>query len=131
MKKHIAGINRIVQETISSEYQYGINDCNIFIIKVIDKFTGSNHLERAYGKYDTLRKGMNLLKKNGYNTIGEFVAEHSEEVTRPIFGDIYIDEHNASLILHNNTWLEFNHETQEFKISRFNETKGKLYRIRK
>lgn len=131
MKKNISRLNRIVLNTIDTPYAYGTNDCNILVIKVIDLFCGTQYLDIAYGKYDTIRKGINLLKRNGFMSIEELVLKHADEVTTPIFGDIWIDGLNTSLILHNHTWIALDHENLEFKVERFTEQKGKFYRIRK
>lgn len=129
MKMH--KIVALVDDAVSKPYEYGTNDCNIIVLKLLDLMVGTDYLSLAEGKYKTLQGGLRLFKKNDFKDLEDMVSRHCEVVDRPILGDIYLNGINASVFLHN-TMLQINYEHNQFYVSQIpEELEGKIYRIRK
>lgn len=85
---------KICEDSLSNPYQYGVNDCNIVCLRVVDYYTGSNWSQIA--KYKTFRTGIKQLKELGFESTSDIVKSVSEQVEFPIDGDIWIDPTNSN-----------------------------------
>lgn len=131
MRSKLSKIVEITDETISKQYEIGSNDCNILILRHLDTMTGSNYAVLAIGQYTTIKDGYKLFKKNGFANIEDVVKTHCTEVDVPIFGDIYINGINASIVL-NGTYLQVDHNNNTFSnVPLPKDLEGTFYRINK
>lgn len=124
-------INKIVdicQDALNTPYQLGKNDCNILVLKVIDLICSTEYVKMC--KYDTLRKGRNILKKLGVESTFELIEKYIEEVEFPIPGDIWIDEDDSTVmsVYISNRILVVDEEHTHFELDF--PTDGKFYRVR-
>ncbi|GAB6015556.1 MAG: hypothetical protein Lm2023SU_19140 [Serratia ureilytica] len=124
-------INKIVdicQDALNTPYQLGKNDCNILVLKVIDLICSTEYVKMC--KYDTLRKGRNILKKLGVESTFELIEKYIEEVEFPIPGDIWIDEDDSTVmsVYVSNRILVVDEQHTHFELDF--PTDGKFYRVR-
>ncbi|WP_431712688.1 DUF6950 family protein [Serratia marcescens] len=124
-------INKIVdicQDALNTPYQLGKNDCNILVLKVIDLMCSTEYVKMC--KYDTLRKGRNILKKLGVESTFELIEKYLEEVEFPIPGDIWIDEYDSTVmsVYVSNRILVVDEQHTHFELDF--PTDGKFYRVR-
>ncbi|MFA4102737.1 ornithine carbamoyltransferase [Serratia nevei] len=125
-------INKIVdicQDALQQPYQLGKNDCNILVLKVIDLMCSTEYVKMC--KYDTLRKGRNILKKLGVESTFELIEKYLEEVEFPIPGDIWIDEYDSTVmsVYVSNRILVVDEQHTHFELDF--PTDGKFYRVRR
>ncbi|HIF6677117.1 TPA: DUF6950 family protein [Serratia marcescens] len=123
-------INKIVdicQDALNTPYQLGKNDCNILVLKVIDLMCSTEYVKMC--KYDTLRKGRNILKKLGVESTFELIEKYLEEVEFPIPGDIWIDDDITVMSVYvSNRILVVDEQHTHFELDF--PTDGKFYRVR-
>lgn len=117
------------EEVISKPYELGTNDCNIIVVRAIDILCDTEYTPIAYGKYSTVKDGLNIFTDNGFDDLEALVAKHGVITEFPVIGDIMIDNLNASIVL-NDVVLAVNHTTKQFEIKRLSDFKDKVfYRI--
>lgn len=123
-------IIKIIQEAIDNPYQYGTNDCNIIVLKIIDLINGTTTLSKR--KYKTIKQGIAGLNKQGWNHTGEIVKAYCDEVQHTIDGDIWLDPDNPLImaLVASNRILGVNKEHNGFELQ-YKPTNGKYYRVRK
>ncbi|WP_439069245.1 ornithine carbamoyltransferase [Serratia nevei] len=124
-------INKIVdicKDALNTPYQLGKNDCNILVLKVIDLMCSTEYVKMC--KYDTLRKGRNILKKLGVQSTFELIEKYLEQVEFPIPGDIWIDEDDSTVmsVYVSNRILVVDEQHTHFELDF--PTDGKFYRVR-
>lgn len=124
-------INKIVDichDALQQPYQLGKNDCNILVLKVIDLMCSTEYVKMC--KYETLRKGRNILKKLGVNSTFELIEKYIEEVEFPIPGDIWVDEDDSTVmsVYVSNRILVVDELHTQFTLDF--PTDGKFYRVR-
>jgi len=130
MRNKIHKIVEIADQTVSTPYVIGQNDCNILVLKVLDLLCNTNYAEKATG-YTSIKEGLKIFKEHGYDDLEALVQEHCSVVETPILGDIYIDGIQASIFLHE-TYIEVDHERHVFQnVHTPKDLKGKIYRINK
>lgn len=98
--KNIINIIKITEEAINTPYEIGKNDCNIIVLKLLDKVCGTEYEKLAVGQYTSITAGKKLFKENGFKNLEDIIKRHCDEVETPIYGDIWIDGLNASIFLH-------------------------------
>lgn len=119
------------EEVLSKPYELGSNDCNIIVVKAIDILCDTNYTPIAYGKYSTVKDGLQIFKDNGFECLEHLVSKHGVITAFPVIGDIMIDNLNASIVL-NDCVLAVNHTTKNFEVKRLSEFKDKVfYKIKK
>jgi len=70
---------------------YGVNDCHIMVLTVIDMITGSNYREEIYQKYTTPTAGRKYARENcSFPTLLGLCKEKGTLVNEPLDGDIII-----------------------------------------
>lgn len=123
-------IIKIIQDAIDNPYQYGTNDCNLIVLKIIDLINGTTILSKR--KYKTIKQGIAGLNKQGWNHTGEIVEAYCDEVQHTIDGDIWLDPDNPLImaLVASNRILGVNKEHNGFELQ-YKPTKGKYYRVRK
>lgn len=119
------------EEVLSKPYELGSNDCNIIVVKAIDILCDTDYTPIAYGKYSTVKDGLQIFKDNGFECLEHLVSKHGVITAFPVIGDIMIDNLNASIVL-NDCVLAVNHTTKNFEVKRLSEFKDKVfYKIKK
>ncbi|MGC0802077.1 hypothetical protein WKH50_19255 [Pantoea agglomerans] len=130
MMKNIIHIIKTTEEAINTPYEIGTNDCNIIVLKLLDRICGTEYEKLAVGQYTSITAGKKLFKKNGFKNLEDMVKRHCVEVDTPIYGDVYIDGLNASIFLHG-SYIEVDHELHKFKSVQVPAgLTGKIYRIK-
>ncbi|MDS0532492.1 ornithine carbamoyltransferase [Klebsiella quasipneumoniae] len=123
-------VYNIAQETLSKPYEYGVNDCNILALRVLDHIAGTEWSTIA--KYKSIRTGYNLLKKLGYENTIDIIKEYADEVTHGIDGDIWVNDNDkmslALVMSHRLVCVNDSHTG--FELRQMNK-QGTYYRIRK
>ena len=62
-------IINIIQYAIDNPYQFGTNDCNIIVLKLIDLINGTTALSNR--QYTSVKEGIAGLNKEGWNHTGK------------------------------------------------------------
>ncbi|EOY9201550.1 ornithine carbamoyltransferase, partial [Serratia marcescens] len=97
-------------------------------LKIIDLMCSTEYVKMC--KYDTLRKGRNILKKLGVESTFELIEQYIEEVEFPIPGDIWVDDYESSImsVYISNRILVVDEQHTHFELDF--PTDGKFYRVR-
>ena len=122
-------IIKIIQGSLDNPYQYGTNDCNLTVLKLIDLIAGTTLSVR---EYTSVKEGIAGLKKDGYEHTGEVVLKYCDEVKYTIDGDIWLDPDNPLImaVVASNRIVAVNEEHTGF-VLKPKPTDGKYYRVRK
>lgn len=120
---------KIIQYSIDNPYQFGDNDCNLIVLRIIDLFAGTSLSIR---EYTSVKEGIAGLNKEGWNHTGEIVEAYCDEVTHVIDGDIWLDPDNPLImaVVVSGRVLGVNDEHNGFVLQPIPK-KGKYYRVRK
>ncbi|WP_312633527.1 DUF6950 family protein [Pseudescherichia sp.] len=120
---------KIIQYSIDNPYQFGDNDCNLIVLRIIDLFAGTSLSIR---EYTSVKEGIAGLNKEGWNHTGEIVEAYCDEVTHVIDGDIWLDPDNLLImaVVVSGRVLGVNDEHNGFVLQPIPK-KGKYYRVRK
>ncbi|WP_312282567.1 DUF6950 family protein [Pseudescherichia sp.] len=120
---------KIIQYSIDNPYQFGNNDCNLIVLRIIDLFAGTSLSIR---EYTSVKEGIAGLNKEGWNHTGEIVEAYCDEVTHVIDGDIWLDPDNPLImaVVVSGRILGVNDEHNGFVLQPIPK-KGKYYRVRK
>lgn len=120
---------KIIQYSIDNPYQFGDNDCNLIVLRIIDLFAGTSLSIR---EYTSVKEGISGLNKEGWNHTGEIVEAYCDEVTHVIDGDIWLDPDNPLImaVVVSGRVLGVNDEHNGFVLQPIPK-KGKYYRVRK
>lgn len=120
---------KIIQYSIDNPYQFGDNDCNLIVLRIIDLFAGTLLSIR---EYTSIKEGIAGLNKEGWNHTGEIVEAYCDEVTHVIDGDIWLDPDNPLImaVVVSGRVLGVNDEHNGFVLQPIPK-KGKYYRVRK
>jgi len=120
---------KIIQYSIDNPYQFGDNDCNLIVLRIIDLFAGTSLSIR---EYTSVKEGIAGLNKEGWNHTGEIVEAYCDEVTHVIDGDIWLDPDNPLImaVVVSGRILGVNDEHNGFVLQPIPK-KGKYYRVRK
>ncbi|MCR4457049.1 ornithine carbamoyltransferase [Pseudescherichia sp. L3] len=120
---------KIIQYSIDTPYQFGDNDCNLIVLRIIDLFAGTSLSIR---EYTSVKEGIAGLNKEGWNHTGEIVEAYCDEVTHVIDGDIWLDPDNLLImaVVVSGRVLGVNDEHNGFVLQPIPK-KGKYYRVRK
>lgn len=120
---------KIIQYSIDNPYQFGNNDCNLIVLRIIDLFAGTSLSIR---EYTSVKEGIAGLNKEGWNHTGEIVEAYCDEVTHVIDGDIWLDPDNPLImaVVVSGRVLGVNNEHNGFVLQPIPK-KGKYYRVRK
>lgn len=123
-------IIKIIQDAIDNPYEFGTNDCNLIVLRMIDLINGTTTL--ADREYTTVKEGIAGLQKEGWNHTGEIVEAYCDEVQHTIDGDIWLDPDNPLImaLVASGRVLGVNQDHTGFELQP-KPTKGKYYRIRK
>ncbi|AZP43006.1 ornithine carbamoyltransferase [Rahnella aquatilis] len=123
-------IIKIIQDAIDNPYEFGTNDCNLIVLRMIDLINGTTTL--AEREYTTVREGIAGLNKEGWNHTGEIVEAYCDEVQHTIDGDIWLDPDNPLImaLVASGRVLGVNQDHTGFELQ-YKPTKGKYYRVRK
>lgn len=124
------GIIKIVQDALDNEYKFGVNDCNIIVLRVIDLIANTEWSKIA--EYKNVKAGIKQLNTLGFNSTQDIVTQHCDEVSIVIDGDIWLDPENPLLmgVMVSGRLLGVNEEHNGFVL--INKPKdGKFYRTRK
>ena len=120
---------KIIQYSIDNPYQFGDNDCNLIVLRIIDLFAGTSLSIR---EYTSIKEGIAGLNKEGWNHTGEIVEEYCDEVTHVIDGDIWLDPDNTLImaVVVSDRVLGVNEDHNGFELQP-KPTNGTYYRVRK
>jgi len=120
---------KIIQYSIDNPYQFGDNDCNLIVLRIIDLFAETSLSIR---EYTSVKEGIEGLNKEGWNHTGEIVEAYCDEVTHVIDGDIWLDPDNPLImaVVISGRVLGVNDEHNGFVLQPIPK-KGKYYRVRK
>lgn len=123
-------IIKIIQDAIDNPYEYGKNDCNLIVLRMIDLINGTTTL--ADREYTTIKEGIAGLQKDGWEHTGEVVEQYCDEVQYTIDGDIWLDDDNPLImsLVASNRILVVNDNHTGF-VLQHKPTNGKYYRVRK
>ncbi|MGA6742505.1 DUF6950 family protein [Escherichia coli] len=126
-------VYEICKNALEQPYQYGQNDCNILVLKVLDHRAGTDWAIIA--DYDSLLSGVKQLNDLGFESTQDIVLQYSDEVTHQIDGDIWLSEDNplnmGVVISNRMIGIDIDDEEhKEFKLIPLPEN-GKCYRVRK
>nr|WP_314523134.1 ornithine carbamoyltransferase [uncultured Rahnella sp.] len=123
-------IIKIIQDAIDNPYEFGTNDCNLIVLRMIDLINGTTTL--AEREYTTVKEGIAGLNKEGWNHTGEIVEAYCDEVQHTIDGDIWLDPDNPLImaLVASDRVLGVNQDHTGFELQ-YKPTKGKYYRVRK
>jgi hypothetical protein len=123
-------IIKIIQDAIDNPYEFGTNDCNLIVLRMIDLINGTTTL--AVREYTTVKEGIAGLNKEGWNHTGEIVEAYCDEVQHTIDGDIWLDPDNPLImaLVASGRVLGVNQDHTGFELQ-YKPTKGKYYRVRK
>lgn len=114
------------EQVLSKPYELGTNDCNIIVVRAIDILCDTEYTSIAYGKYTTVKDGLQIFKDNGFEDLEDLVSKHGTITEFPVIGDIMIDNINASIVL-NDCVLAVNHTTKQFEVKRLSEFRSKVF----
>lgn len=114
------------EEVLSKSYELGTNDCNIIVVRAIDILCDTEYTSIAYGKYTTVKDGLQIFKDNGFEDLEDLVSKYGTITEFPVIGDIMIDNINASIVL-NDCVLAVNHTTKQFEVKRLSEFRNKVF----
>lgn len=114
------------EQVLSKPYELGTNDCNIIVVRAIDILCDTEYTSIAYGKYTTVKDGLQIFKDNGFEDLEDLVSKHGTITEFPVIGDIMIDNINASIVL-NDCVLAVNHTTKQFEVKRLSEFRNKVF----
>ncbi|MDF2784221.1 MAG: ornithine carbamoyltransferase [Pantoea eucrina] len=119
----------IIQYALDNPYEFGTNDCNIMVMRMVDLIAGTNTADR---KYSNSKEGIKSLKADGYAHTGEIVLKYCDEVEFTIDGDVWLDDENPLImgIVASNRLVGINEEHNKFILTPKPST-GKYYRVRK
>ena len=122
-------IYKIIQDSLDNPYQYGTNDCNLTVLKIIDAVAGTTLSVR---EYSTVKEGIAGLQKDGFEHTGEVVKKYCDEVKYTIDGDIWLDPDNPLImaLVASDRIVAVNEEHTGF-VLKPKPTDGKYYRVRK
>lgn len=126
-------VYEICKNAIEQPYQYGQNDCNILVLKVLDQRAGTDW--SIIADYDSLLRGVKQLNELGFESTQDIILQYSDEVTHQIDGDIWLSEDNplnmGVVISNRMIGIDIDDEEyKEFKLIPLPEN-GKYYRVRK
>ncbi|WP_421670305.1 DUF6950 family protein [Rahnella sp. EDr1-12] len=123
-------IIKIIQDAIDNPYEFGTNDCNLIVLRMIDLINGTTTL--AGREYTTVKEGIAGLNKEGWNHTGEIVEAYCDEVQHTIDGDIWLDPDNPLImaLVASGRVLGVNQDHTGFELQH-KPTTGKYYRVRK
>lgn len=123
-------IMNIIQTAIDSPYQFGTNDCNIIVLRLIDLINGTTTLSDR--QYTSVKEGITGLNKEGWNHTGEIVEAYCKPVQHVIDGDIWLDPDNplimAVVVSGRVLGVTADHDGFELQPK---PTEGTYYRVRK
>ncbi|EFJ2921977.1 ornithine carbamoyltransferase [Escherichia coli] len=133
MEIQIMDVYEICKNALEQPYQYGQNDCNILVLKVLDHRAGTDW--SIIADYDSLLSGVKQLNELGFESTQDIVLQYSDEVTHQIDGDIWLSEDNplnmGVVISNRMIGIDIDDEEhKEFKLIPLPEN-GKYYRVRK
>ncbi|EEY4021941.1 ornithine carbamoyltransferase [Escherichia coli] len=133
MEIQIMDVYEICKNAIEQPYQYGQNDCNILVLKVLDQRAGTDW--SIIADYDSLLRGVKQLNELGFESTQDIILQYSDEVTHQIDGDIWLSEDNplnmGVVISNRMIGIDIDDEEyKEFKLIPLPEN-GKYYRVRK
>jgi len=114
------------EQVLSKPYELGTNDCNIIVVRAIDILCDTEYTSIAYGKYTTVKDGLQIFKDKGFEDLEDLVSKHGTITEFPVIGDIMIDNINASIVL-NDCVLAVNHTTKQFEVKRLSEFRNKVF----
>lgn len=129
-RERIKHILALAEEVLSTQYELGTNDCNIFVVRAIDILCDTEYAPIAYGKYSTVQDGLKIFTDNGFDDLEALVATHGVITEYPVIGDVMIDNLNASIVL-NDVILAVNHTTKQFEVKRLTEFRDKVFYVLK
>lgn len=123
-------IMKIIQTSLDEPYEYGKNDCNLVVLKMIDLINGSTTL--SIREYSSIKEGIQGLKDEGWNHTGEIVENYCDEVTHTIDGDIWLDDENPLImaVVASDRILAVDEDHQSFKLQK-KPKHGRYFRVRK
>lgn len=123
-------IIKIIQDAIDNPYEFGSNDCNLIVLRMIDLINGTTTF--ADREYTTVKEGIAGLNKQGWNHTGEIVKAYCDEVQHTIDGDIWLDPENPLImaLVASGRVLGVNQDHTGFELQH-KPTTGKYYRVRK
>ena len=69
----------IVSETVTAElakpYEYGVADCFMMGLEVVDAIRGTSHRKAYLGRYSTYPDAHKVLKKDGFKTLADLLRD--------------------------------------------------------
>lgn len=69
-----------IDECMQKPFQWGEHDCALFAAGAIKIMTGEDFAQPYLGKYKTLKGGLGLLKRKGFDNHAELAASKLEEI---------------------------------------------------
>jgi len=92
---HLAGV---VEHHNQLAFQYGVSDCGILVFDAIKAVLGEDVLSRYRG-YKTKTGAGRVLRKAGFENIGELLAKHFKECDRSaaMRGDVGVADYNGEI----------------------------------
>lgn len=123
-------IMAIIQYSLDNPYQFGDNDCNLIVLRLIDLINGTTTL--ANRQYKSVKEGIAGLNKEGWNHTGEIVEAYCKPVQHVIDGDIWLDPDNPLImaVVVSDRVLGVNEDHNGFELQP-KPTNGTYYRVRK
>ncbi|MBZ6954026.1 DUF6950 family protein [Klebsiella grimontii] len=123
-------IMNVIQYAIDNPYQFGDNDCNIIVLRIIDLINGTTQL--ANREYTSVQEGIAGLKAEGWKHTGEIVEQYCNPVQVVIDGDIWLDPDNPLImaVVVSGRVLGVNESHDGFELHP-KPTNGTFYRVRK
>ncbi len=104
-------ILKYIQSLLNQELLYGINDCHILSLTIIDIKLGTAYRDIYYGKYDNPKSGWLYSKNTAYPTLRDLLNTVGIKHAIPSNGCILLTGNHAStywngkvLVLNNNKY---------------------------
>lgn len=94
-------LTEYVQAASARSFKWGQHDCALFAAGGVQAMTGEDFGASFRGRYQTLRGGLRLLKKAGFDNHAELAASLFEEVhpSHAMVGDIAAVEEGGAIAL--------------------------------
>ncbi|MEG3135669.1 hypothetical protein SC206_19100 [Rouxiella sp. T17] len=123
-------ITAYVSQLMEQDFEYGVNDCHLLAIGVLDIIADTNHLATYKGKYSTAKEGLKYAKTTDYPMLEDLCKAYGDTVDVPSEGDIIINSSNSTIF-----WLGkivvLNELNKKYQLEKYDPTDGmKYYRIR-
>ncbi|MGD8204420.1 DUF6950 family protein [Pantoea sp. FN0305] len=110
---------------------YGVNDCHIMVLTVIDMICGTTYRDEIYGKYSNPTEGRKYAKENcSFPTLLGLCKEKGQAVTEPLDGDIILASGHSTVYWRGKV-ITLSEDKSKYIVSYYYpQEKQKIYRFK-